>query len=51
MTGHSWDGGTGAAGHPSASYMANANEHLAFDADLAERVHDLMPVFTPVDIF
>ncbi len=36
---------------PSASYMAYANEHLAFDADLAERVHDLVPVFTPADIF
>ncbi len=36
---------------PSASYLAYANEHLAFDADLAERVHDLVPVFTPSDIF
>jgi N,N-dimethylformamidase len=36
---------------PSASYMAYANEHLAFDADLAERVHDLVPVFTPADLF
>jgi N,N-dimethylformamidase len=36
---------------PSASYMAYANEHLAFDADLAERVHDLVPVFPPADIF
>ncbi len=36
---------------PSASYFAYANEHLALDADLAERVHDLVPVFTPADIF
>ncbi len=36
---------------PSASYLAYANEHLAFDADLAERVHDMVPVFTPADIF
>jgi len=36
---------------PTASYLAYANEHLAFDADLAERVHDMVPVFTPADIY
>lgn len=36
---------------PSASYLAYANEHLAFDADLAERVHDVVPIFGAADIF
>lgn len=36
---------------PDASYLAYANEHLAIDAGLAERVHDHVPVFTPGDVF
>ncbi len=36
---------------PTASYQAYANEHLAFDAALAELVHDHVPVFGPNDIF
>jgi N,N-dimethylformamidase len=36
---------------PTASYQAYANEHLAFDAALAEVVHDHVPVFGPNDIY
>jgi N,N-dimethylformamidase len=36
---------------PTASYLAYANEHLAFDAALAEVVHDHLPVFGPNDIY
>ena len=36
---------------PSASYLAYANEHLAIDAPLAERVHDHAPVFSPGDLY
>jgi N,N-dimethylformamidase len=36
---------------PTASYQAYANEHLAFDAALAELVHDHVPVFGPNDIY
>jgi N,N-dimethylformamidase len=36
---------------PSASYQAYANEHLAFDAALAELVHDHLPVFGPNDLY
>jgi N,N-dimethylformamidase len=36
---------------PTASYLAYANEHLAFDAGLAEVVHDHLPVFGPNDIY
>ena len=36
---------------PTASYLAYANEHLALDAALAERVHDHVPVFGPNDIY
>ncbi len=36
---------------PTASYQAYANEHLAFDAALAELVHDHVPVFGPNDLF
>ncbi len=36
---------------PTASYQAYANEHLAFDASLAELVHDHVPVFGPNDLF
>jgi N,N-dimethylformamidase len=36
---------------PSASYLAYANEHLAIDAPLAERVHDHVPAFGPNDLY
>ena len=36
---------------PTASYLAYANEHLALDAALAERVHDHVPVFGPNDLY
>ncbi|ATU72803.1 large subunit of N-N-dimethylformamidase [Gluconacetobacter sp. SXCC-1] len=36
---------------PTASYLAYANEHLAIDAALAERVHDHVPVFGTSDVF
>ena len=36
---------------PSASYLAYANEHLAIDASLAERVHDHLPGFTAGDLY
>jgi N,N-dimethylformamidase len=36
---------------PSASYQAYANEHLAFDASLAELVHDHLPAFGQNDIY
>ncbi|MBL7234114.1 N,N-dimethylformamidase beta subunit family domain-containing protein [Komagataeibacter oboediens] len=36
---------------PTASYLAYANEHLAIDAALAERVHDHVPVFGASDVF
>jgi len=36
---------------PTASYQAYANEHLAFDAALAELVHDHVPVFGPNDVY
>jgi N,N-dimethylformamidase len=36
---------------PTASYQAYANEHLAFDAALAELVHDHVPVFGANDLF
>jgi N,N-dimethylformamidase len=35
---------------PTASYLAYANEHLAIDASLAERVHDHVPAFGPNDL-
>jgi len=35
---------------PTASYLAYANEHLALDAALAERVHDHLPAFGPNDL-
>jgi N,N-dimethylformamidase len=35
---------------PTASYIAYANEHLAIDAALAERVHDHLPAFGPNDL-
>jgi N,N-dimethylformamidase len=35
---------------PTASYLAYANEHLAIDAALAERVHDHVPAFGPNDL-
>jgi N,N-dimethylformamidase len=35
---------------PTASYLAYANEHLALDAALAERVHDHVPAFGPNDL-
>ena len=36
---------------PSASYLAYANEHLAIDAALAERVHDHVPAFSTNDLY
>ena len=36
---------------PSASYLAYANEHLAIDAPLAERVHDHVPAFSANDLY
>ena len=36
---------------PSASYLAYANEHLAIDAPLAERVHDHVPAFSTNDLY
>jgi N,N-dimethylformamidase len=36
---------------PTASYQAYANEHLAFDAALAELVHDHLPAFGANDIY
>jgi N,N-dimethylformamidase len=36
---------------PTASYLAYANEHLAIDAALAERVHDHLPAFGPNDLY
>jgi N,N-dimethylformamidase len=36
---------------PTASYLAYANEHLALDAALAERVHDHVPIFGPNDLY
>jgi len=36
---------------PTASYLAYANEHLAIDAALAERVHDHVPAFGPNDLY
>jgi N,N-dimethylformamidase len=36
---------------PTASYMAYGNEHLAVDAALAERAHDMLSVFYPNDVF
>jgi N,N-dimethylformamidase len=36
---------------PTASYLAYANEHLALDAPLAERVHDHVPIFGPNDLY
>lgn len=36
---------------PTASYLAYGNEHLAVDAALAERAHDILTVFNANDVF